>query len=1172
MIRGNSSSSTGSDPTENNNNGGGGIFTGFRSLVVIDSTISGNSSAADGGGINSPRDYDVTLINSTISGNTADARGGGLYFDDGHARIINSTIANNTAAGVGGGIGNYADGSGEMLTIHNSIIAGNSDDGSAPDFVAPDTPATNLKVLASLIGDNTGTTLTESQTPDATSGNLVGTSVNPIIPLLGPLQNNGGPTETHVLLAGSPAIDTGRDLLAVGLGPDGLSGTPDDVALDGDQRGAPFDRIDGTMVDMGAYELQVFAASSLVVNISSDQLDFNDAEISLREAILAAAGNPGDDIVSFDSSVTTSNVSSLGEINIDDSDLITIQGDGVNQTIIDGNGYSRIFNLTGDGDVTFEGVTLTGGSTSGTGGAINAIGTGSLTILRSTISGNSAAADGGGINSPYTSDVTLINSTVSGNTAGERGGGLYFDDGDAWIINSTITNNTAGGVGGGIGNLDDGYGESLSIHNSIIAGNSDNGSAPDFVAPDTPATNLVVLSSLIGDNAGTTLAESQSPDPTTGNLIGTTANPIIPLLGPLQNNGGPTQTHGLLAGSPAIDAGNNTLVPTGVDFDQRGTGFPRLVDGDLSGTATVDMGAFEVQEQSVNLQPTFTAANPPTVLEDSGSQTVDGFATFDPGDPSESSQMVLAYTVSGITNAALFSTEPAIDVDGNLTYTLVDNAFGASDFSVVVQDDGGTADGGVDTSDPQVFTITVTGINDAPSFSAIDPPTVTLDAGAQTVTDFATFDPGNAFESTQSVMAYSVTGVTNGALFSTPPAIDNAGNLTYTPAAGMTGTSDFTVAVQDDGGTADGGVDTSTTQTFTITVSGTPNSQPTFTASDPPAVAQDSGAQTVTGFATFDPGAASEAGQMVLAYTISAISNAALFSVAPAIDTSGDLTYTPAAGDFGTSTFMVTVQDDGGTANGGVDTSEPQTFTITVNEVVSNAGVLNPTGNGDPNPFRDGIIIVRFMLGQPDANLEDPILIPDDATRTTGAELNAFLTAAGNALDVNGDGEVNPFQDGILIVRFLLGQPAANLEDPALIPAGSTRTTGTEILAYLETLLPPASGGEFVPQAATGGEGESVSVPQVNPALVIPADVNGDGSVTIRDALDVVNEIVRGGEGGQFDVNQDGRITAKDALVVINRLADDVAAANSSLADAKDEVMSAVDELLKDHAFLNGLF
>jgi hypothetical protein len=75
-----------------------------------------------------------------------------------------------------------------------------------------------------------------------------------------------------------------------------------------------------------------------------------------------------------------------------------------------------------------------------------------------------------------------------------------------------------------------------------------------------------------------------------GDLVGTFLNPIDPKLGPLANNGGPTKTHALLAGSPAIDRGDNTGVPA---TDQRGAGFPRVKDGNFDGTAVVDIGAIE---------------------------------------------------------------------------------------------------------------------------------------------------------------------------------------------------------------------------------------------------------------------------------------------------------------------------------------------------------------------------------------------------------------------------------------------------------------------------------------------------------------------------------------------------------------------------------------------------
>lgn len=143
-------------------------------------------------------------------------------------------------------------------------------------------------------------------------------------------------------------------------------------------------------------------------------------------------------------------------------------------------------------------------------------------------------------------------------------------------------------------------------------------------------------------------------------------------------------------------------------------------------------------------------------------------------------------------------------------------------------------------------------------------------------------------------------------------------------------------------------------------------------------------------------------------------------------------------------------------------TQTTESFSYQAQPVVGS--VLDVTGSGDAHPFRDGVLIVRFMLEQPPTNLEDPSLIPSGATRVTGTAIHDHLQAAGTALDINGDGKINPFQDGILIVRYLLEQPDANLEDASLIPMGSTRTTGAAIRSYLDSLkAAPANGDRLEP-------------------------------------------------------------------------------------------------------------
>src|SRR5207253_1481076 len=183
---------------------------------------------------------------------------------------------------------------------------------------------------------------------------------------------------------------------------------------------------------------------------------------------------------------------------------------------------------------------------------------------------------------------------------------------------------------------------------------------------------------------------------------------------------------------------------------------------------------------------------------------------------------------------------------GTLTYTPASNANGSATITLVAHDNGGTANGGVDTSASQSFTITVTAVNDAPSFTKGADQSSLEDGGAQTVTGWATaISAGPADESAQTV-SFTTSNDNNG-LFSGQPSVDALGNLTSTVAANAYGTATVTVTAHDDGGTANGGVDTSAPQTFTITI--TPvNDAPSFTKGADVTVLEDSGAYSQSGW------------------------------------------------------------------------------------------------------------------------------------------------------------------------------------------------------------------------------------------------------------------------------------------------------------------------------------
>jgi hypothetical protein len=287
-------------------------------------------------------------------------------------------------------------------------------------------------------------------------------------------------------------------------------------------------------------------------------------------------------------------------------------------------------------DSTFSGNSVDNSTdhTDGLGGAIS--NSGNLTINNSILSGNKAIGGwptgtgtwggyytvspayngmGGGIymaggtlsiNSSTLADNQAIGgSTVgSGSSAGNGyGGGLYIAGGTVSINNSTLADNQAVG---GTSNWSPGLGDGGGIYNA--AGSS----------------ALQVHDVILANNTADTAADLDGSLTSQGyNLIGTTNGGsgfassdllnVNPQLGPLQDNGGPTQTMALLDGSPAIDAGDNTDAPA---YDQRGPGFARIVNG------TIDIGAFEVQSGSSSQASSLAVAGFPSVSTAGAAGTV----------------------------------------------------------------------------------------------------------------------------------------------------------------------------------------------------------------------------------------------------------------------------------------------------------------------------------------------------------------------------------------------------------------------------------------------------------------------------------------------------------------------------------------------------------------------
>jgi CSLREA domain-containing protein len=553
---------------------GGGISNN-GTLTVTGSTIANNSAngGSTSGGIDHASPLPLTLLNTTVSGNSATnaagGNGGGLW-TFGPATITNCTITNNLAAG-----SNSAGGvlrANGTTTILNSLIAANQNNSTVPDVLATDNTGITSTGF-NLIG-NVGTVTAFNQTGDQT-----GTGAAPLNPVLGALGNNGGPTQTHALLAGSPAINAGT-----------ATGAPAT-----DQRGVS--RPQGAAVDIGAFEL---IASPLIVTNTNDA-----GAGSLRQALLEANLNPGADTINFAALFNTAQTINLLTVLPDITDTLTLTGPGANLLTVrraTAAADFRVFNIADSltGGVTISGLTISNGRAPAGefGGGINS--RSGLTLTNVAVADNQAGSGGGGISLSF-ADGVFTNCTLSGNTA-QQGGGLYYQgDGGRTLRLTNVTvsgNSSTNPSGGGLRHVGTSGLSTLEVVNSLIVNNTV-GDGLQTTAVNATANAITTLrNTIIANNTANNLSKSQFSGGTatvtslgfnlasdggggflngTGDLLNT--NPLLAALG---NYGGPTLTHALLPGSPAINAGTNTGAPA---TDQRGIARPQQT--------TTDIGAFE---------------------------------------------------------------------------------------------------------------------------------------------------------------------------------------------------------------------------------------------------------------------------------------------------------------------------------------------------------------------------------------------------------------------------------------------------------------------------------------------------------------------------------------------------------------------------------------------------
>ncbi len=555
------------------NEEGGGIFA-EQSVTLTNSTVSGNEasrlSLGNGGGIAS--NSSVTVTDSKVLNNKAKNDGGGI-FARGAVTLINADVSDNTAITIGGGV--FTE---KNLTVTNSTVLRN------------EAGAFGGGIFASGTVDLTDSQVSNNKATNGEGGGIrtgVGTVTLKNSTVSNNTASNGGggifangtlTLENSTVSGNTTTFGSGGGILASGT----LTLTNSKVS--GNEAGFN----GGGIFAVGDVTL---TNSTVSENTASDgaggirtggNLTLTNSTVSDNTARLAGGGifAVGDNLTLTNSTVSNNRlVGSLslgggiyakGKVTLKDS---TVSGNGASI----GGGIFAEFNT----NLTLTNSTVSNNSAFGGGGGIAATGSGiTLTLTNSTVSNNRAIL-GGGIATGIGNTLTLTNSTVSNNFASDLGGGI-FANGNVTLTNVTIAFNSAS-QGGGIFNNNDPSNpitNPINIGNSIVAKNTATKSQPDIGSFSIGDGYTNAGNNLIGNNTGFT---GTFTDGVNGTITG-----VDPLLGTLQNNGGLTQTHALLTGSPALNAGDNALIPGGVTTDQRGTGFDRVVGG------TVDIGAYEV--------------------------------------------------------------------------------------------------------------------------------------------------------------------------------------------------------------------------------------------------------------------------------------------------------------------------------------------------------------------------------------------------------------------------------------------------------------------------------------------------------------------------------------------------------------------------------------------------
>lgn len=528
------------------NRAGGGLEATAGSFTTVTNTDFIDNSTGDapgnGGAIHITGNADMDISGGTYEGNTAAREGGAIWNGAGTMNVNRIVVRNNTASGDaaddgGGGFFNQAG----ILNIRNSEIADNIADGAS--------------------GSGGGIFNNENTTLNVRNSSITGNTAS----------RAGGGIET---IAGTTV-----NLLDIDLSSNSTAAAPGNG-------GGLHVTSDGNVTIFGGTVNNNFAASeggglwngTGTMNVTGTTIDGNTAD---GDAADNGGGGlfqlPGGTLIVKNAIITNNDATGASGSG---GGILNTSVLEVSNTMISGNSASRA-----------------GGGIEGTDGS-------TATLDRVRLTNNSTAAapgNGGGVHITAAGDMDITNSVVSGNTASNEGGGLWNGAGTMNVLRTTVDNNDAP-EGGGIFN----NGGTVNLSISTISTNTNDGlfnqgtfnvEATTIALSDVGVVQetgaITFSSSIIADNTTNFILNAGTINSDDYNLVGADAGNVFPaqandiegadpMLGPLQDNGGLTETHEVLCGSPAINSGN----PANRQRDQRGE---RVAFGQR------DIGSYEQQ-------------------------------------------------------------------------------------------------------------------------------------------------------------------------------------------------------------------------------------------------------------------------------------------------------------------------------------------------------------------------------------------------------------------------------------------------------------------------------------------------------------------------------------------------------------------------------------------------